>query len=161
SPSPVRSVTDPSPAWRRARPFDGYLSSAARGDFAERAQDPGFRAGLRQDQIAVFGGDLDRVAVAEAAFEDGGGDRVAELLLQDPLQRPRPVDGVVAALGEQVESFGADLEVDAPAFEAVSKRGHLDLHDLTKILPTQLVEDDDVVDAVEELGSELVADRTH
>src|SRR5262249_42934256 len=52
------------------------------------------------DEPARAGPDLDGLPVLDLAAEELLGERVLQLALDHPLQRPRAVDGVVAGLGE-------------------------------------------------------------
>ena len=72
-------------------------------------------------------------------------------------QRPCSVDGVEAAQGDELAGRFGELDVD-PAFgEAGAQLGELQVHDAFDLSQPQWREQDDVVDAVEELGPEVVA----
>src|SRR5690606_17842711 len=89
----------PDPLARRVRP-----------DFSPRLRRLG--AALAELEPVRRRLDADRVAGPEIAAQDPLRERVLELLLDRPLQRPRAVDRVVARLGEPVERRLVELEPD-------------------------------------------------
>src|SRR5579864_3033366 len=68
--------------------------------------------GLADDQAERAGGDPDRGAVGDFAFEDLLRQRVLQLALDHPLQRPRAVDRIVAGGAEPLAGLGIDVEHD-------------------------------------------------
>jgi hypothetical protein len=95
------------------------------------------------------------IAVFEAAFEDGEGQRVEEVLLDGAFEGPRAEDGIeVGVVGKVAGGVVGDSEVDVLLREAFDDALELDFDDLIKLRGVETVEDDDLVDAVEELGTE-------
>jgi hypothetical protein len=69
------------------------------------------------------------VAVAEAALEQRHGERVAELALDDPLERPGAEGRVEALAGQQRRGVGGDLEGDPAVGETLAQMVELDVDD--------------------------------
>ena len=67
---------------------------------------------LTPDQTEVLSGpfDADRVAIVERPFEHLERDRILKLALNDPLERSRAVDRIVALRRERLARLGRDLE---------------------------------------------------
>ena len=88
--------------------------------------------------------------------------RIEHAPLDRPLERPRAVGRVVAFLDEQV--FAAASVSSTRIFRSssrFSKPAQLDVDDLLHVLAAERVEDDDLVDAVEELRPEVRPQRVH
>ena len=101
----------------------------------------------------------DAVLIVDLAGEDLSTERGLELLLQQPLERARAVDRVVAGVREVLERRVGELDLDLALRQPRPQPAELDLDDLLELLARQAVEDDDLVDAVEELGPEVLAQR--
>ncbi len=99
----------------------------------------------------------DRVAVDELALEHGHRQRILNQPLDRPLERPRAERRIVAFLGEHALRLGRHLERDLALGEQLLEPRELEVDDLLDLLGAERVEDDDVVDAVEELGLERAA----
>src|SRR5690606_23752413 len=109
----------------------------------------------REVERAVGGGqDAHRVALLELARDDPLRQRRLDALADHALQRPRAEHGVVADQRELLHRLRRHVERDAAVVEAALQEAELDASDLRYLLPVERVEDDDVVDAVEELGPE-------
>lgn len=115
------------------------------------------RSALVEDDGAVVHVDVDRAALREAAFEDGETERVEDVVLDGALERAGTVDGVVAVLGHQLCGGVAELELEPAGSEALVDASQLDVDDALEIRAFKAVEDDDFIDAVEELGAEVPA----
>ena len=63
---------------------------------------------LLEDEAVLVGVDADGVAVEEFAGEQLQGERVLDLLLDRPLQRPGAVDRVVALLHDPVRAWSVN-----------------------------------------------------
>ena len=59
------------------------------------------RLASANDDLGVLGIDGCVVAFAQPAVEDGGGQPVTDLALDDPFERPGAERGLVALLGQQ------------------------------------------------------------
>src|SRR5699024_1640117 len=101
--------------------------------------------------------DLHGLAVLDLAGDEAPGQRRLDLLADEALERTSAEHRVVALRGELLEGAGGEVEDDASLVEPVLKLPQLDARDVAHLLPGQRLEDDDVVDAVEELGPELLA----
>src|SRR5205807_9605494 len=122
----------------------------------------GGRGGLRdggslERELAVASVHEERVALAEAAFQQRRRERVLDEPLQRPLQRTRPVCRVPARLGQQLLRGRCQLDVDAPLRQPSPQPGELELDDLRELLARELLEHDDLVDPVQELRPEALA----
>ena len=83
------------------------------------------------------------------------GERVLDHVLDHAAQRPRAVVDVVAQLDDVVLGLLGDLELDLLRPQLVAHAGQQQLDDHADLLDLQRAEDDDRVDAVQELGPEL------
>src|ERR671911_400720 len=97
------------------------------------------------------------VAVPDLAAQDHLAHGVFDHALQHTLQGARPEGGVVAFLGELVECLIGELDRNVALDELLAEALYLDLDDVAHILALELVEHDDLVDPVEELGTEDLA----
>ena len=93
----------------------------------------------------------------EPPFEQRARERVLDEPLDRALERPRAVRRIPALLGEQLLRLVRDLELDPPLREPLAQPRELQLDDVGELLARQRLEDDDLVDAVQELGPEAVA----
>src|SRR5262249_46291532 len=92
-------------------------------------------------------------------LEDLHGERVLDHALDHALQRARARGRVVAPLGEELARLVGELERDAPLRDQLPHAVELDLDDPADLLAAELVVDDDLVDAVQELRLEVRAQR--
>src|ERR1700693_6185308 len=101
------------------------------------------REGL--DQEAEWGGgDMDGVAVADAAFEDLLRQRGLELSRDDPFERPGAVDRVVALIGQPGLRRWVDLERDLALGQQSLQMSQLDLDDALHVLARDAPEQEDL-----------------
>src|SRR5437763_3892451 len=136
----------------RGHPYCGVSSGSGRYG----------RGRLRERESAV-GSDVDDdvVAVDELALQHAHRQRLDQVLLDGPLERPRAVDGVEALASHQLLGRLSELQRDLALGESRPQRPQLDLDDALDLLQAERVEDDDLVDAVQELGSEMRPHRVH
>ena len=102
----------------------------------------------------------DARALGDLAGEDLAAERGLDLLLEHPLQRPGAVGRVVA--GARRGAPWPRRSAPARSCRSASRcaqAAELDVDDLLQLLARQAVEDDDLVDAVQELGPEVLAQR--
>src|SRR5439155_21747032 len=111
--------------------------------------------GLREHHVAVARVHADEVSLAEVALEDRERQAVDQVLLDHPLQRPRPVRRVVAEVAEQQPGVVGQLDLDAALAHALEHAAYLEVDDLPDLRTVQRAELDDVVQAVDELRAEL------
>src|SRR4051812_13594894 len=100
--------------------------------------------------------DPDVLPGAELGEEDLLGQGVLDLALDGAAQRARTEHGVVALLGEQVLGRGRELDAHVLVLEPLVELGDLEVDDLRDLLAVEVGEHDRVVDAVEELGPEVL-----
>ena len=82
--------------------------------------------------------------------------RPLDLPLDGPAQRPGAQDGIEATLGQQRLRLVGELHLHVLAFELLGHPVHHQVDHLDDLVLRELVEDDDVVDAVEELRPEVL-----
>ena len=82
---------------------------------------------------------------------------VVDLVLHEPAQRTRPVDRVVAALGEPGAGIRRDRERQPALGEPLLEPVDVERHDLAEVVGGERREHHDVVEAVDELGLERLA----
>src|SRR5207247_7332599 len=114
-----------------------------------------------EDDLAVLRVHEDRVALLELAREDLLRERVDHQALDRPFDRTRSVDRIESFFCDQrlrvVGEVARDLSLRKPLGEDL----RLLLDDLHELRSHEVLEDDDLVDAVQELGPELTAERVH
>ena len=77
------------------------------------------------------------------------------MFLNGAPQGPGPVDGVMAHGGQPVVGLRSEHQVQATLLQPLLEMGDLKFHDPTQFLLPEGMEDDDLVDAVEKLGTEV------
>src|SRR5437588_3676295 len=118
-------------------------------------------AGLREreDVVRAGGVDADGVARREVALQDFHRQRIEHQALQRALQGTRSVDRIVPGPAYRLLGTVSQLQLQLLVGEQLRQPCQLDVHDAGQLLAAQAVEDDDLVDAVQELGPQLGADR--
>src|SRR5439155_21243354 len=117
------------------------------------------RLDRRKHQTRGPGVDAYPGAVADLAGDDLLRGARLHLLLDGAAKRARPVDRVIAALGQVLLGAVGEVERQVAVGQAGLEPRELEVDDLAHVGARQRVEDDDVVDAVEELGPEVLAER--
>src|SRR6187551_1256506 len=102
--------------------------------------------------------DPHRLAGTELAGEDAPRQWVLEMALDRAAERPRAVQRVVALPREQRERGIGHLEGEARLRHPSLDVRHEQPDDLAQLRLVERLEDDDLVDAVEELRPEVVAE---
>src|SRR5581483_2138395 len=107
------------------------------------------------------GADVDDepLAVLNLARDELVRDPVLHRVLYDALQGPRAVDGIEPPLGEEVLVRVGELELEVVVGEPREEPFELDVDDLAEMRPRQRVEHHDVVDAIQELRTEVLPER--
>ena len=108
-----------------------------------------------ENDLAVLHIDDHGLADVELLPQDALRERVLDQLLDGPAQRPRAQLRVVALLGQQLLGRRGELQPDALVLQLLADPPDHQVDDLDDLVPGQLVEDDDLVDPVEELGAEV------
>src|SRR5258708_35388701 len=108
------------------------------------------------DELAVLRVDRDCIAIAHVAIENAASDPVLDLPLNDALEGTGPELWVVAHLCQQVAGGGSRLQRDVPLAQAQAQAIDLDLHNVLHLIARDLMEDDDLIDAVDELRTEAL-----
>ena len=115
---------------------------------------PGLLSYWLHDELAVPRLDLECIAIANGALKNAAGDTVLDLLLDDALEGACPKLRVVTHLCQQVSCGVSELQRDVPLCQARAQAIDLDVHNVLHLLTRDLMEDDDLVDAVDELWAE-------
>src|SRR5260221_1975558 len=126
------------------------LSSVCMGFFLR------LRSHRYQDQLAVLRVDLDRIAIANGAIENATGDAVLDFLLNDALEGACSKLRVEAHHCQQIPCGTGELQRDVPLGQARAQTIDLDVHNIPQLLTRELMEDDDRIDAVDELWTEAL-----
>src|SRR3954470_8484132 len=98
----------------------------------------------------------DDLTRGQLAVEDLLAQRVLDLALDGPAQRPGTQDRVEAAVGQQLLGGRRHLERHVLVRQLALHAGEHEVDDPDDLVLAQLVEHDDVVDAVEELRPEVL-----
>ena len=99
--------------------------------------------------------DLDGLTVVDLAVEDLHAQWIQDLVLDDPLEGPGTVGGIIPLRCEVGPGLVTEFHRELLPFKPLLKFGKLDVHDLTDLLVGEAVENHDFVDAVEKLGAEV------
>src|SRR3989344_5281621 len=112
-------------------------------------------------RLVISNGDRDRAALHHALCDHERSDGREYLVLDRATQGARAVLRVIAFVCEPSVDLGLYGERDALLSEPLHHLGDLRIHDLGERLLAEHVEDDDVVEAIEELGAEVLLERVH
>ena len=93
--------------------------------------------------------------------EQERGQRILQLLLDDPLERPRPVDRIVALVAEPVARRVVHIQRDLAVGQQGAQPFELDIDDGRHDLARQAVEQQGLVDPVDELRPEVRPHHLH
>ena len=97
----------------------------------------------------------------ERAAEDEVGERILDAALDRAAQRPGAHRRVVALLDEQLLRVVGELDRRLVLRHLLAQALEQEVDDLRDLLLRELVEDDDLVDAVQELGPEDLLELAH
>ena len=108
-------------------------------------------------EALVFGveADFDDVSFADVSTEEVLGEWIFDVLLDGAAHWAGSVGRVVTLLHEELNGAGIQADVDVPFFEAGDDFADFEIDDLSELGFLQHAEDDEVVEAVEELGLEV------
>src|SRR6188508_3884812 len=93
-----------------------------------------FLDALHESERVALDDDADDVAGAEIAAQDTLCERILQLLLNRPLQRPRPVDGIETGLRKPVARSRIEDEADVALGEPPLQILELNVDDLADVL---------------------------
>src|SRR2546426_12027480 len=102
---------------------------------------------------------MDSLTFADFAFEDVDAEWVENFFLNCAPERTRSVNRIETFAREQFLGGIGQLEGDLLLLETLRQAAKLDLHNLFQIVLAEPVENDDFIDAIEKLGSEMRAQR--
>src|ERR1700687_5079593 len=152
----------------RSSAFRMYCSSIASGDVATPNGSlavllSGGKRWLFRflERELAFGVALDNdvISLAEFALEYCEGEGILQKPLDCPLERTRAECGIVPFCGKHLARLGRQLEGQLPVRQQALRFLELKIDDVLDLCFAQWAEDDDVVDAVEELGAEVLPER--
>lgn len=112
-----------------------------------------------EDDLAVFDIDNDRLAGVELLPKDLLRQRIFDHALDGTTQWSSAQGLVVALLDEHELRFVGELESEVLRFELSTNSPGQHVDDLSDLWLAELMEDDRVVDAVQELGTEVRLER--
>src|SRR5205807_9212514 len=95
--------------------------------------------------------------LADGALEEPRRELILDQLLDRATQGPGSVGRVPAPLRQELSRRRRQPEADLALRQTSLQLGELDVHDPGELLSIQRAEDDDLVHAVQELRSEVVA----
>src|SRR4051794_12840849 len=113
--------------------------------------------------IVALGGAVhhDRAARRQLRPQDEVRERVLDVALDRPAQRPGAHGRVPALVDQEVLGVLAELELELALRQRRADAAQEELDDRLDLVLLELVEDDDVVDPVEELGPEDLLELAH
>ena len=114
-----------------------------------------------ENQLSIARFDPNRVPGCEPAREDVLGETVLEIALDCALERPGAVGRVVADIGQEVFGRIRDFELHVTIGEALREDTELNVDDVAQLRAVEPMEDDCLVEPIEELRSERVAQVFH
>ena len=97
---------------------------------------------------------MDAVPFAEVAAQQHRGQRVLDALLDHAFERPGAVHGIIAFVGDRVASRLGDMQRQALLVDLSFQPHDLQVDDLADLVALQRMKDDDLVNAIEELGQQ-------
>src|SRR3954463_5653988 len=100
-------------------------------------------------------------ALDELRAQHEVGERVLDVALDRPAQRARAHRRVPALLDQEVLGPLRELQLEIAPRQRLADPPQQEVDDLLDLVLLQLVEDDDLVDAVEELGAEDLLELSH
>src|SRR5262245_5779725 len=150
-PSSVRGCSTSTSAGATIVLMTRIVAKSGRGGLGRRR--------LLEGEPAVDRVDAHGLALLELALEQPERERVLDLALDRALQWPCAVRRVPAGLGEVLLRRVGQLEGQAPLGEARPQPSELEVDDLADLLTGERLELDDLVDPVQELGPEGLAQR--
>ena len=113
------------------------------------------------DELVVSGLEHDDRAVDDLPGQQRACDAGLDLALDEPPQRPRTVHRVVAPARDQLARLIGELERDTALAQAPVDVGDLEVDDPLDLRQRQRLEQHRLVDAVEELRTEVAAQLRH
>src|SRR5579883_697376 len=108
-------------------------------------------------EVAIDGFDLDDTVFGDVAEQDAQAERDGEQAFNGAAQRARPLRLTEALFAEQIDGAVVGLQGEALFEQAGGQFVHLQAGNGSRLLLAERVEDDDLVDAVEELRAEGLA----
>src|SRR6185369_9423308 len=117
--------------------------------------------GRAQHQLAVALVHANKRAVGNFAGENFIGERVLQIFLHRALERPGAIDRVVSHTPEPRPGSVGQVQTDLAVLEQLLQARQLDIDDRPHVTGAQAVEQDDLVEAIEELGPEMPAHHLH
>src|SRR5579875_292981 len=112
------------------------------------------------DHLAVERG-LDDIAFLEPARQNLLGKRIFEQALNRAAQRPGSVGRIIAVPGDEVLDLIGDVELHALSLDPALKVRRHEIDDASDLFLGELLEADDLIDAVQELRSEGLLHGIH
>src|SRR5687767_392528 len=135
-------------------------------DCCRRSLPPGGREGLGMDRLTFRKAQLiashvhyHGVTLTKRAVEHAQGKRIEEPPLQGAFDRTRPVHWIITLTDEEIFRTFAQLNRDLPVTETFEQAAQLNFDDLLDVCLVQRVEKHDFVDAIDELRTEVRAQR--
>src|SRR5687768_1278323 len=135
-------------------------------DDCRRSLPPGGREGLGMDRLTFRKAQLVSshvhrygVALTERAVEHAQSKRIQQPPLQGPLERTSPINWIITLADQEVFRGVTELDRDFAVAEALQQPAQLNFDNLPDVFLLQRVEDHDLVDTVDELGTEVRAQR--
>ena len=110
--------------------------------------------------MTIRGVDADAISLLKFTVEDLETERIEDFSLDDSSQRSSAVSGIIAFLDQ--ESFGVigELQANLSVAKALEEPLELEVDNLGDLPIIQTVEDDDLIDAIEKLGTEMRANAS-
>src|SRR5256885_4663886 len=117
-------------------------------------------AGLPEREVSLrIPIDYNVVAFRKLAFEHSERERVLQQPLNRALQRSCTERGIVALRSQYLARRRRQLEGEFPIAHQLLESAKLQIDDMLDFALSQRTENDDVVDAIEELGTEMLSQR--
>jgi hypothetical protein len=113
------------------------------------------RESVAKLERAVFGVDFDSLAFPDFAFKDVNAKRIENFLLDGALERTCSVNRVVTFARDQFLRGIGKIERDLLLFEPFRQTAELNFDNLFEVVFSESIENDDLIDPVEKLGSKM------
>src|SRR3954451_2377883 len=119
-----------------------------------------WRLAIEGEHVA-FGRNHNTIAILDVAGQDHLRQRILQITLDHSLQRPRAIGRIPAFTGQPIPRPGIEGKRDLTIFQKLLQPAELDFDDPTHLALLQAMEQDDLIDAVEEFGTEVSTHRAH
>src|SRR6266511_314732 len=112
------------------------------------------RGPLVEYELVVGDRNLDRIVLMQVSAQDLFGKRIFQVTLDRTAHRARAINWVVTLLDEEILRFFVELDLDILSLQSIHDLPHFEIQDQDQVRLVQGAEDNDIIQAVQELRPE-------